>query len=174
MRIDGLKPVLTPEQIDKRVRELAVEIEQQYAGKNLVMVCVLKGAFLFFADLVRCLHNRPQIDFLRAMSYGDGTNPQELQCTKDVELSVAGKHVLLVEDIIDTGQTVSLLKQRMLGKGAASVRVVALLEKAARRKTLVSVDFSGFAIPDSFVVGYGLDYAEQYRELPGIFEAVPE
>ena len=174
MRVGRLNPLFTPEQIAERTRNLAEEIERHYAGQDMVLVCVLKGSFMFFADLVRCLHTRPLVDFVRVSSYGNGTEAREPRCSKDVDLPLEGRHVLLVEDIVDTGGTVDFLKRHILGKGAASVRVVTLLNKIARRKVDVFVDFSGFAIPDSFVVGYGLDYAEQYRELPGIFEAIPE
>lgn len=175
MRIVELKPVFTAEEIAERTRALAAEINRRYAGEPLLMVCVLKGAFLFFADLVRALDVRPEVDFVRVASYGSGTSSsQHIQCTKDVEVSLEGKHVILVEDIVDTGNTVHFLGEMMKNRGAKSLAVAALVDKRERRTVPVTVDFAGFALSDGFIVGYGLDYAEKYRELPGIFEAVLE
>ncbi len=174
MRVTELKTVFTPELIAERIREMGEEIDRVYAGKPLVMICVLKGAFMFFADLARHVTVRPELDFVRVSSYGGRDRPGVLRFTKDIELSLDGKHVLLVEDIVDTGHTVEFLIRQFQARGAESLRVAALVDKHERREVEVAVDFVGFALPRGFIVGYGVDYAEQYRELPGIFEAVLE
>ncbi len=174
MRVAGLKSVFTAEQIAERIREMGGEIDRIYAGKPLVMVCVLKGAFMFFADLARHVTVRPELDFVCVSSYSGRDRPGVLRFTKDIELSLDGKHVLLIEDIVDTGHTMGFLIRQFQARGAESLRIAALVDKRERREVEVTVDFVGFALPRGFIVGYGVDYAEQYRELPGIFEAVLE
>lgn len=174
MEIRELKLLFTAEQIAERTAELGAQINERYAGEPVVLVCILKGAFLFFADLVRHLTMRPQVDFMRVSSYGDHTSPQGISCTKDVELSLEGKHVILVDDVIDTGHTIHYLCEWMKTRGAKSLAVAALVDNTVRRQAPVTVDFAGFALKGGFIVGYGLDYAEHYRELPGIYEAVWE
>jgi len=172
MRVVSLKPLLGPDEIAARIRGLGQELNLAYQGKPLGMICVLKGSCLFFADLIREMTVRPEIDFVRVASYGGGQSPQSVRLTKDVEISLKDKHVLLVDDIVDTGRTLEFLVRRMRKRGALSLRVAALLEKHERREADVTVDFCGFALRAGFIVGYGLDYAEQYRELPGIYEVI--
>ena len=162
--------VFSEEQIRQRVGEIAEDINILYAGKPLVVVCVLKGAVVFFADLVRHLNMRPELDFVRVASYGDDTSSasKAISFTKDIELSLHGKHVLIVEDIVDTGRSMEFLLRQLEARRAKSVRLCALVDNYERREVEVNVDFAGFRISDGFVVGYGLDYAERYRELPEI------
>ena len=162
-------PVISKEAIDARITSLAAEIDTAYKGQPLVLVCVLKGAFIFFADLARRLTVCPEVDFVRVASYGlCSESSRDIRFTKDIELPIEGKHVLLVDDIIDTGHTMQFLKGQFAARGATSLRVAALVDKAARREASVAVDFVGFPLEDGFLVGYGLDYAEKYRYLPAI------
>jgi hypoxanthine phosphoribosyltransferase len=136
------------------------------------MVCVLKGAFMFFSDLVRRITVDPEIDFVRTASYGDSSlSSGNVYLTKDVEISVAGKHVLLVEDVVDSGLTADFLLRLMAARGAKSLRLAVLIDKKERREVDVPIDFSGFTLASGFIVGYGLDYAEQFRGLPAIYLA---
>lgn len=171
-----LVKLVDEEQIARRVQELAADIATTYAGEPPVMVCVLKGAFLFFADLVRALAGRlePSVDFVRLASYGRGTASDEVKFLKDLETDIAGRHVLVVEDIVDTGKSMDYLLRVLALRGPRSVRICALLDKCERREVELSVDFAGFRLDKGFVVGYGLDYAEKYRELPAIYEVFPE
>ena len=172
MRITRLKPLLTEEQIQTRITELAGEINAVYKGEPLVVVCVLKGAFMFFSDLVKRLDGSPQLDFVRLASYGNASESSHtINFTKDVEIKLEGKHVLIVEDIIDTGHSMDFLVRQFRARGAKSLRLAVLLDKKERREVSIFADFVGFALPSGFVVGYGLDYAESYRELPAIYEA---
>jgi len=164
-------PIITREAIDARLGTLAAEIDAAYRGQPLVLVCVLKGAFIFFADLARRLTVCPEVDFVRVASYGQTSeSSRDIRFTKDMEISIEGKHVLLVDDIVDSGHTMEFLKGQFAVRGAASLRVAALVDKAARREAQVQVDFAGFPLEDGFIVGYGLDYAEKYRTLPAIHE----
>ena len=174
MKIRELRPCFTAAEIADRVRELGVRINERYAGESLVMLCVLKGAFMFFSDLLRHVTVAPEIDFLRVTSYGLGTVSTVTRITKDVEIPLRDRHVLLVEDIVDTGRTVEFLLEHMRGCGARSLAVAALIDKQERREAEVVVDFPGFVSSGGFLVGYGLDCAERYRELPAMYIAVPE
>ena len=174
MRIARLNLLFSEAQIAERLDELALGINKTYAGQPLVVICVLKGAFMFFSDLVKRLDCRPELDFVRLASYGQGTSGGDVTFSKDVELSLEGKHVLIVEDIVDTGHSMEALLRRLATRGALSLRVAALLDKHERRETSVTVHFACFSLPAGFVVGYGLDYAEQYRELPALYEAETE
>ena len=175
MRIKELVPLFTAEQIDRRVRELAGQINELYAGRRLVLVCVLKGAFMFFSDLAKHVTVSPEIDFVRLASYGrSDASSGSVSFSKDVELSLVGKDVLLVEDIVDSGRTMDFLLRQMKARGAASLRVAALVDKTERREVDVHVDFACFSVPSGFIVGYGLDYAERCRELPAVYTAVIE
>ena len=176
MRIKELKPVYDEEQIQARVAELAAEISSLYDGEALVLVCVLKGAFMFFSDLIRRLAGpQMEVDFVRLASYGRSATPSRtIAFVKDVELSLAGKHVLIVEDIVDTGHTMDFLLRQFAARGTKSLRLAVMVDKQERREVPVNADFTGFALPGGFIVGYGLDYAERYRELPAIFEIIPE
>ncbi len=168
-------PVIGADAIRRRVAELGAEITAQYQGKPLVCVCVLKGAFLFFADLMRHIRTPMEIDFVRLASYGSGTNRgRQTIFSKDMEVDIDGKHVLLVEDIVDTGRSAEFLMHVLEKRGAASIRICAFVDKNERREVGMTVDFAGFPIQKGFIVGYGMDYAEQYRELDAVYELVPE
>lgn len=156
--------------IADRVAELAACLNEDYRGREAVFICVLKGAFMFFSDLVRHICVNPALDFVRVASYGDGDASTGLiSFTKDVEINIVGKHVLLVEDIVDTGRTAAFLRRRFQKGGAADVRLAALLDKRERRHVSQEPDYTGFTVNAGFVVGYGLDYAEKYRELPALY-----
>lgn len=161
--------VLSKDQLHAAVNALGARISADYAGKELVLVGVLNGAFIFLADLTRTVTIPHQIDFIRVASYGQGDSSSgTIRLAKDVELDLRDKHVLLVEDIVDTGTTLAWLIERFTRKQAASVRICTLIDKKERRRTEVQLDYVGFAL-DGFLVGYGLDYAEQYRYLPEIY-----
>ena len=175
MRIARLTPLISEARIAARLDELAAGINEVYAGQPLVAVCVLKGAFMFFSDLVKRLDCRPELNFVRLASYGQSTcRSESVTFAKDVDLSLEGKHVLIVEDIVDTGHSMDALLRRLATRGALSLRVAALIDKHERREVPVPVHFAGFSLPAGFIVGYGLDYAEQYRELPALYEAETE
>jgi hypoxanthine phosphoribosyltransferase len=166
------KPMITAEQIARRVKRLGRHISQTYAEIDtpLVMVVILKGATVFAADLLRSLSIPAELEFIRASSYPSGTSSNgKLRLAHMVEGPLVGRHVLLVEDIIDSGVTVDAVEKRIKRLGAATVRLAALLDRPARREVEVKIDFTGFVIPDRFVIGYGLDYAGLYRELPHIY-----
>ena len=163
------KVLVTEEQIKTRVAELAKEIDSHYAEKDLLLVGVLKGAVMFMADMSRALQTRVQMDWMAVSSYGSGTTSSGVvRILKDLDADVLGKDVLIVEDIIDSGLTLSWLVANLEARGAASVEVVALLRKPDAAKVDVEVRWVGFEIPNEFVVGYGLDYNERYRTLPGV------
>ncbi len=164
------KLVISRQRIQERVRSLAAQISADYRGKKLVLAGVLNGAFIFLADLSRAIVVPHEIDFIRVASYGTGADSSgKIRLTKDVELDLADKHVLLVEDIVDTGATLAWLAEQFRGKHARSVRICALIDKKERRKTEVLVDYTGFVLESGFLVGYGLDYAEQHRHLAEIY-----
>ncbi|HEV2141154.1 MAG TPA: hypoxanthine phosphoribosyltransferase [Candidatus Dormibacteraeota bacterium] len=166
------KPMITADQIARRVRRLGRQISEVYADIDtpLVLVVILKGATVFAADLLRSLSIPAELEFVRASSYGAGTaSSGRLRLAHMVEGPLVGRHVLLVEDIVDSGLTVNVIERRIQRLGAASVRLAALLDRPARRQVEVKIDFAGFVIPDRFVIGYGLDYAGLYRELPHIY-----
>lgn len=171
MHQDVKEILFTQEQLASRVAELGVEISKDYEGESVVLVGVLKGAVVFFTDLARAIDNTVDVsfDFISCSSYGEGTTSTGVvRILKDLDRSVEGKHVLVIEDIVDTGTTLHYLLDNLRARGAKSVRLVALLNKPDRRKKDVDVDYIGFTVPDYFVIGYGLDYAEQYRQLPYI------
>ena len=166
------KPMISSVRIAKRVRELGRQISQTYADIDtpLVLVVILKGATVFASDLLRSLSIPAELEFVRASSYGSGTSSSgHLKLAHMVDGPLIGRHVLLVEDIIDSGLTVSAIAKRIRRMNPASLRVAALLDRPARRVVEVAIDFTGFVIPDRFVIGYGLDYAGLYRELPHIY-----
>ena len=165
-----IREILFNEQaISDKVRELADRISNDYAGKDLVLVGILKGAVVFMADLMRCLSIPVVIDFVRAASYGLSTAPsRDIVVTKDVETDIKGKYVLLVDTIIDTGETLDCLFKKFKEKGPLGLEAVVLVDKKPRRRVEVPIAYKGFEIPDKFVVGYGVDCAEQYRNLPYI------
>ena len=171
-RASNRPPMITAAQIARRVRRLGREISKVYADIDtpLVMVVILKGATVFAADLLRSLSIPAELEFVRASSYPSGTSSNgRLKLAHMVEGPLVGRHVLLVEDIIDSGVTVDAVERRIRRLGAASVRLAGLLDRPARRQVEVKIDFTGFVIPDRFVIGYGLDYAGLYRELPHIY-----
>jgi hypoxanthine phosphoribosyltransferase len=168
-----LKVVIPGADIRARIAELAADISDRFGDEPVVAVCVLKGAFMFFSDLVRALPLDPEIDFVRVSSYGAGTSrSSDIRFTKDLESEIEGKHVLLIEDIVDTGHTMNLLLSTLKVRKPRSLAVCALIDKTGRREVACQVDFPGFTINEGFLVGYGLDYAERYRNLDGVYELV--
>ncbi len=166
--------LITQEQIDRRVRQLARQIERDYAGRELAVVALLTGTVMFLADLIRHLSLPLRLDFMGVSSYGQGTESRELVFTKELRLEVRGRDVLVVDDILDTGKTLKYVLQKLEALGPRRVRVCVLLDKPARRVEKVEADYVGFEIPDCFVVGYGLDFAERYRNLPFVGVLQPE
>jgi hypoxanthine phosphoribosyltransferase len=166
---DITKVIVTEEQIHARVKEMAREVDAKYAGKDVLLVGVLKGAVMFMADLSRAMQIPVQMDWMAVSSYGHGTQSSGVvRILKDLDADVLGRHVIIVEDIIDSGLTLSWLVTNLRARGAASVEIVAMLRKPDAAKVNVDVAIVGFDIPNEFVVGYGLDYAENYRTLPGV------
>ncbi len=164
-----LEPLFTAEQIQTRIGELGAQITKDYAGRNPLLVGVLKGACIFVSDLMRAIDLPIGLEFIAISSYGASTRTSgEVRLVKDLDVGVEGRDILVVEDIIDTGLTLSYLLATLHQRGAASVRLAALLDKYERREREVQIDYLGFQIPDAFVVGYGLDFAERYRNLPFI------
>ncbi|HWP34824.1 MAG TPA: hypoxanthine phosphoribosyltransferase [Thermodesulfobacteriota bacterium] len=164
-----LELLFTPEQISAAVDDLARRIRADYAGKDPVLVGILKGSFLFLADLCRRLPSPLSIDFIRLASYGGTRRAHEVRLTKDVELPLAGRHVLIVEDIVDSGHTVAFLREHFSRHAPASLRIAALVDKTGGREVDAQADYVGLTIPGGFIVGYGLDLDERYRNLPGIY-----
>lgn len=157
----------TEEQLREAVTQLGAQITQDYQGKAPLMICILKGASVFFTDLIRAIDLPLEIEFMAISSYGASTvSSGEVRMVKDLDRSILGRDVLIVEDIVDSGMTLSFLKRTLTNRGASSLRLVTLLDKPSRRTVPLSVDYSCFQIPDAFVVGYGLDYDEKYRNLP--------
>ncbi|HOP73331.1 MAG TPA: hypoxanthine phosphoribosyltransferase [Thermoclostridium caenicola] len=165
-----LKVLITREELAAKVKELGQRISKDYEGKELLLVGVLKGGFMFLADLVREITIDVNIDFISCSSYGNSTVSSGIvRILKDIDYDITGKHVLLVEDLIDTGLTLTYLKDLFMAKHCASVKICTILDKPSRRKVDLQVDYQGIIIPDKFVVGYGLDYAEKYRNLPEVY-----
>ena len=164
-----LETLIPAARIAARVAELARDLDRDYAGRELLCVGVLKGCFVFLADLVRHLSVPTRIEFLRAASYGAATESSGVvQIRMDLDAPLAGRHVLLVEDILDTGLTLDYLRKHLLAAGPASLKICALLDKRVRRRVAIEADYVGFAIDDHFVVGYGLDFDERHRERPDV------
>jgi hypoxanthine phosphoribosyltransferase len=165
-----LRPLLTEEQIQRRIVEMGAQIAADYPDGTLYLICILKGACYFLADLSRAITRDVRVDFMGISSYGAGkTSSGEVKITKDLDVSLQDAHVLIVEDLIDTGVTLSYLMNLMQQRQPKTIRTTTLLEKPEHRLSGVTVDYVGFRIPDEFVVGYGLDYAEKYRNLRGIY-----
>ena len=163
------KILVTAEQIESKVAELALEIDRRYEGKDLLLIGVLKGAVMFMADLSRAMQIPVQMDWMAVSSYGSGTQSSGVvRILKDLDADVLGRNLLIVEDIVDSGLTLSWLVSNLKARGAASVEIVAFLRKPEAAKVEVDVALVGFEIPNEFVVGYGLDYAERYRTLKGV------
>jgi len=169
----GPKALLSEVKIRQRVRELGAQITQDYKGKDLVVVCVLKGSFIFFADLIRCIDLPISCEFMGVSSYGSGTvSSGEVKITLDLTEPVQGRHILIVEDIVDSGLTMKYLVNNLTTRKPASIRCASLLVKPESVENEVDVEYTGFQIGKEFVIGYGLDYAGRFRQLPyvGIFE----
>lgn len=170
---ENVRVLIPQEELERRVAELAAEINRDYSGKaadsdNLVCIGVLKGSVFFMVDLLKHVTVPVKIDFFQTASYGSGTTADEVRIRKDVDLALRGKDVLLIEDIVDTGHTLRTVLALLKFRGARSVRLCALLDKASRREVEVPIDYKGFEIENLFVVGYGLDFDERYRNLPYI------
>ncbi len=165
----ALKPLISEERISRRVRELAQEITRDYKGKNPLLLGILKGGFIFLADLTRQIELEIEIDFLRVSSYGERDSPGEVELLQESGISPMGRDVILVEDLLDTGGTLDLIKAKVLAKEPASFKICALIDKKERRESDIKADYLGFEIEGGFIVGYGTDYAERGRNLPAIY-----
>jgi hypoxanthine phosphoribosyltransferase len=166
--------LVTAEQVQSRLAELAAEVDRDYAGRDLLLVGVLKGAVMVMADFARALHHPAEMDWMAVSSYGSGTKSSGVvRILKDLDQDITGRNVLIVEDIIDSGLTLSWLLSNLSSRGPASVEVLTLLRKPDAAKVDVPVRYTGFEIPNDFVVGYGLDYAERYRNLPFVGTLAP-
>lgn len=169
-----LNRLFSREQVASTIKRLAEQISRDYRDRELVLVCILKGAFMFLSDLARELQIPVKIDFVRLASYGSGMKSSEsIEITKDIELPIEGKDVLIIEDIVDSGRTLQFLKDRLSLANPRSVKICALLDKKARREVDIEVDYLGKEVEDVFVVGYGIDFNEAYRYLPDIQYVTP-
>lgn len=167
--IEKIEVLITEEQLDKRISEIAEEINKDFGSKEITLICVLKGGIMFMTDIAKKLKQTVEFEFIDVSSYGNDTvSSGTLTINKDLESSIEGKHVLLLEDIVDTGRTLSYLIEYLKEKNPASLKLCTLLDKPSRRVVDVKADYIGFTIPDAFVLGYGLDYAQKYRNLPYI------
>jgi hypoxanthine phosphoribosyltransferase len=170
-----LELLFSKEEIRLRVGELGRQLAQDYRGKKPLLVAILKGSYMFLADLSRALDEPHEIDFVATAAYeGREALPGHVRLLKDMDLDISGRHVLIVEDIVDSGRTLARICELFLARGPASLKVVTLLDKPERRVVEVPVTLSGFCVPEGFVVGYGLDLGEQYRHLDGIYACVEE
>lgn len=175
MHNDIQEILFTEEQIQEKIRELGQMISQQYENRNPLIICVLKGAYMFMADLTKRISIPIEVDFMAISSYGQSTKSSGVvKIIKDLDVSVEGRDVIIAEDIIDSGLTLSYLVDVLERRNAKSVSIVTLFDKPAGRKVELEADYKGFILPDAFVVGYGLDYAEKYRNLPYIGILKPE
>lgn len=175
MKDDILKVLLSEKEIAVKVQEIGAQITKDYQNKNLLMVSVLKGSVVFMADLMRAVDCHARIDFMSVSSYGNGTKTSGVvKIVKDLDLNLEGYDLLLVEDILDSGKTLYYLREILKERNPASIRIATLLNKPARREADITPDYSCFEVPDEFVVGYGLDFAEKYRNLPYIGVLKPE
>lgn len=175
MQQDILKVLLTEEQLKARITDMGEQIGQQFAGKSPLFLGVLKGCFVFMADLIRACPIKSDLEFIAVSSYENATvSSGRVQITHDVQQDITGRNIIIVEDILDSGNTLAFLKDYLLTKGAQSITIVTLLDKSSRRTKAITPDLAGFVVPDEFVVGYGLDFAQQYRNLPYIGVLKPE
>ena len=175
MKEDILDIIFPAEEIQKRVKELGAQITQDYAGKSPLMIGVLKGCFVFLADLVRCIDLDCEIRFLSVTSYGfSSVTSGKAKIDKNIDFEIAGRDVILIEDILDSGVTLTALRDFIGEHGPSSLKICAFLDKPARRRLPIIADYLGFECPDEFIIGYGLDYAEHYRGLPCIASLKPE
>ena len=172
---DILKVLITEDEIRNRTQELGDQLYDRFHDKNPMFVGVLNGCFIFMADLVRAARLKSEVEFIAVSSYQNATvSSGRVQITHDLQQDITGRHLIIVEDILDSGNTLAFLKDYMLAKGAKSITIVTLLDKPARREKAITADLSGFVVPDEFVVGYGLDYCQQYRNMPYIGVLKPE
>lgn len=172
---DVSEVLLDAEQIRTRVQEMGKEITEYYNGESLIGICILKGAVMFFADLMRALRLECEMDFMGISSYGSGVKTSGIvRIAKDMDISITGRNVLLIEDIMDSGLTLNHLTELLGSRSPKSMRIACLLDKPDRRECAIASDFCGFIIPDKFVVGYGLDYNGHYRQLPYVGVLKPE
>ena len=162
------KVVLSSRKIQKRVKELAKQISLDYAGKEPVVICMLKGAVYFFTDLTKYMTIPLKIDFARLSSYKNGITSGVMEIISNITSNIEGKDILIVEDVVDSGKTLDYFIKLMKEKNPSSIKICSLLDKKEKREVPVQIDYVGFDVPDGFVIGYGLDYAERYRELPHI------
>ena len=166
MRDDIERVLITEDQISEKVKELCAVLDKDYDGKFPLVLCILKGSIPFFADLIKNMTIPLEIETIAVSSYRNGTVSGEIKLKKDIDKPIAGRDILIIEDIIDSGNTLYYLKKMLLARNPASVKICTLLDKIERREADISVDYKAFTIEDYFVVGYGLDYAEKYRNLP--------
>lgn len=172
---DVAKVLYDRETINKRVKELGIQISADYKGKNLLMVCILRGASVFFADLIREIDLDLEIDFMATSSYGSDTaSSGEVKLQKDLNSPVAGRDIIIVDDIIDSGLTLNYLKKLLEAREPSSIKICALMNKPERKIADIDIDYVGFVVPNEFVVGYGLDYGEKYRQLPEVCVLSPD
>jgi len=172
--MDRLNRLLTAEEIASIVKSLADQISRDYVGRELILVCILKGAFMFLSDLIRQLRIPVKVDFVRLASYGAGMKSSGLvEISKDIEIPIEGKDVLIIEDIVDSGRTLQFLKERLALSNPRSIKICALLDKKVRREVKVEADYLGKEIEDIFILGYGIDFNEDYRNLPEIYYVTP-
>lgn len=165
--MENVKVLITEEEIRRKVKELGAHISADYAGRDILLIGVLKGAAVFMADLMRSIDVPVEIDFMAVSSYGSGTKSSgNIKILKDTDVSVEGRDVLIAEDILDTGITLNNLKDLLLKRGAKTLKICTIFNKPDRRQSPIVADYVGFDVPDEFVVGYGLDYNQQYRNLP--------
>jgi hypoxanthine phosphoribosyltransferase len=168
---DNVKPVLTEEAIAEKIKEMAAEISRDHVGVTPLMIGILKGGFIILADLIRAMEISVEIDFAQISSYGDETKSSgRIKVIKDITTPLAGRHVIVVEDIIDTGLTLKYYMAELAQRGPETLRLAALIDKPARQEYTPRVDYLGFTVPDGFLIGYGLDWAGKYRDLPGVYE----
>ena len=170
--MEHIKPIISKEEIEKKVAEIGRQISADYAGKTLMVIGVLKGAFIFMADIVRAIDLPCRLDFMQAQSYNGVTSTGIVNIIRDIELDVEGMDIIVVEDILDTGRTLFAICETLKAKKANSVKVCVFLDKPARRVVEMNADYRCFEIPDKFVVGYGLDYNEDYRNLPYVGQVI--
>jgi len=175
MEQDILKVLVSEEELKQRVQEMGDELYEKFEGKNPIFLGVLKGSFIFMADLVRASQLKSDIEFIAVSSYANATESSgRVHINYDLQKDITGRHLIIVEDILDSGNTLAFLKQYFEVKGAASFTIVTLLDKPSRREKAVNADLVGFTVPDEFVVGYGLDFAQRYRNIPYIGVLKPE
>ena len=175
MEHDILKALVTEEELKARITEMGEDLYDRFQGKKPLFLSVLKGSFVFMADLVRACQLKSDVEFIAVSSYENATTSSgRVQITHDLQQDITSRHLIIVEDILDSGNTLAFLKEYFMTKGAASITIVTLLDKPSRRTKAITADLAGFEVPDEFVVGYGLDYAQQYRNVPYIGVLKPE